>query len=211
MTKRNALIFSKSDAVSKIVFAELSMLGYTPKTVQDLPSQQEAELIVFDATELELSPSVRSYLLSCNDAKKLAIVKEASEKLSSRFDKIFEFPFLLCDFRDYLLNVDEKLNTDNKSPANSKCFVADKDKKGVSFNDVFIPLSEYELKLLNLLCLNSGKCVSKEDILNLFEAGDSNIAEVYICHLRNKLEAPFGIKVIHTLRGRGYMTDYSLI
>ena len=63
---------------------------------------------------------------------------------------------------------------------------------------------------IKLLCNKAGSTVSREEILNLFDASDSNIAEVYICHLRGKLEAPFGIKVIYTVRGKGYTTDYRM-
>ena len=129
-----------------------------------------------------------------------------------RFDKILSFPFLLSEFRDAVLNTKKnQIFDDSKTEHPSrKVFVLDKAQKGVTFNEEFIPLSSYELELLKLLCKNSGKCVSREDILGLFEAQDSNIAEVYVCHLRNKLEAPFGIKVIYTLRQKGYMTDYTI-
>ncbi|MET0932604.1 MAG: winged helix-turn-helix domain-containing protein, partial [Mycetocola sp.] len=34
--------------------------------------------------------------------------------------------------------------------------------------------------------------------------GDPNIVEVYVRHLRNKLDRPFGREAIETLRGAGY-------
>jgi len=34
--------------------------------------------------------------------------------------------------------------------------------------------------------------------------GDPNIVEVYIRHLRNKLDRPFGRRSIETVRGAGY-------
>ena len=50
--------------------------------------------------------------------------------------------------------------------------------------------------------------VSKAEILGGvwdFEFdGDPNIVEVYIRHLRNKCDRPFGIESIETLRGAGY-------
>ncbi|MET0990035.1 MAG: winged helix-turn-helix domain-containing protein, partial [Glaciihabitans sp.] len=50
--------------------------------------------------------------------------------------------------------------------------------------------------------------VSKREVLagvwdDDFE-GDPNIVEVYIGHLRNKLDRPFGRAAIETLRGAGY-------
>ena len=34
--------------------------------------------------------------------------------------------------------------------------------------------------------------------------GDPNIVEVYVGHLRNKLDRPFGRAAIQTVRGAGY-------
>ena len=209
MNKRNALIFSKNETLSKIVSSELSLLGYAPKVFSEVPSVKDAELIIFDATELELSAAVRSFIASLAEARKIAITSNSSAKLSTRFDKILVFPFLLSNFRGAVIDSGESTGNDEvRAFALSKCFTADKNKKGVFLNEVFVSLSDYEFTLLELLCRNSGSCVSRADILGLFGAGDSNIADVYICHLRNKLEIPFGIKVIYTVRGKGYMTDY---
>jgi DNA-binding response OmpR family regulator len=38
--------------------------------------------------------------------------------------------------------------------------------------------------------------------------GDPNIVEVYIRHLRKKLDEPFGRQLIETIRGIGYRLDY---
>ena len=43
-------------------------------------------------------------------------------------------------------------------------------------------------------------------ILFAFE-GDPNIVEVYIRHLRRKLDEPFGKQLIETIRGSGYRLD----
>ena len=50
--------------------------------------------------------------------------------------------------------------------------------------------------------------MSKRQILDAvwdvdFE-GDPNIVEVYVRHLRNKIDRPFGREAIQTLRGAGY-------
>jgi DNA-binding response OmpR family regulator len=53
--------------------------------------------------------------------------------------------------------------------------------------------------------------VSKGEILEHvwdydFE-GDPNIVEVYIRHLRDKLDRPFGRQAVGTVRGAGYRLD----
>ena len=57
----------------------------------------------------------------------------------------------------------------------------------------------------------AGEVVSKPEILdNVWDFafdGDPNIVEVYIRHLRRKLDEPFGRQLIETIRGAGYRLD----
>jgi two-component system OmpR family response regulator len=80
--------------------------------------------------------------------------------------------------------------------------------KRVWRGDVEIDLTARELALLEFLLRRQGDVVSKREILEHvwdydFE-GDPNIVEVYIRHLRNKLDRPFDRASIQTLRGAGY-------
>ena len=74
--------------------------------------------------------------------------------------------------------------------------------------EVEVVLTARELALLEFLLRRRGEAVSKREILDHvwdddFE-GDSNIVEVYVRHLRNKLDRPFGRTAIRTVRGSGY-------
>ncbi len=57
----------------------------------------------------------------------------------------------------------------------------------------------------------SGEIVTKSEILdNVWDFafdGDPNIVEVYIRHLRRKIDEPFGRKAIETIRRAGYRLD----
>jgi two-component system OmpR family response regulator len=71
-----------------------------------------------------------------------------------------------------------------------------------------VDLTSREMALLEFLLRRSGEVVSKSDILEHvwdydFE-GDPNIVEVYVGHLRNKLDRPFGRNALETVRGAGY-------
>jgi DNA-binding response OmpR family regulator len=74
--------------------------------------------------------------------------------------------------------------------------------------DVEVELTAREFSLLSFLARHPGDVVSKQQILeavwDVDFAGDPNIVEVYIRHLRNKLDRPFGRGAIQTLRGAGY-------
>lgn len=73
---------------------------------------------------------------------------------------------------------------------------------------VEIELTAREMSLIDFLLRRKGEVVSKREILEHvwdydFE-GDPNIVEVYIRHLRNKLDRPFDRTAIQTVRGAGY-------
>jgi two-component system OmpR family response regulator len=74
--------------------------------------------------------------------------------------------------------------------------------------DVELELTARELSLLELFLRRKGEVLSKQDVLDSvwddhFE-GDPNIVEVYVRHLRNKLDRPFGRAGLETVRGSGY-------
>jgi len=78
----------------------------------------------------------------------------------------------------------------------------------VSRGDTVIDVTAREFAVLEYLLRHRGQVVSKREVLDGvwdtdFE-GDPNIVEVYIGHLRNKLDRPFGRASIETLRGAGY-------
>ena len=77
--------------------------------------------------------------------------------------------------------------------------------------EVQVRLTPREVALLELLLRRAGQVVSKREILDGvwdddFD-GDPNIVEVYVGHLRNKLDRPFGRSSIVTVRGAGYRLD----
>ena len=80
--------------------------------------------------------------------------------------------------------------------------------KRVTRGDVPIELTTREFSVLEFLVSRAGQVMSKRDVLGAvwdfdFE-GDPNIVEVYVRHLRNKVDRPFGRASIETLRGSGY-------
>jgi DNA-binding response OmpR family regulator len=71
-----------------------------------------------------------------------------------------------------------------------------------------VPLTPREFALLHVLAADPGRVFSKHELVDQvwgweFE-GDPNIVEVYIGYLRKKIDAPFGVRSIETVRGFGY-------
>jgi two-component system copper resistance phosphate regulon response regulator CusR len=72
-----------------------------------------------------------------------------------------------------------------------------------------ITLTAKEYALLEFFMRNAGRVISKEEISEKvwdvnFDTG-TNIIEVYVSYLRNKIDKDFRIKLIHTKKGMGYI------
>ena len=70
-------------------------------------------------------------------------------------------------------------------------------------------LTKREYSLLVFLAVKAGLVVSRPDIWeNVYEFNSeahSNVVDVYIRYLRQKLEGPGWVPLIHTRRGFGYL------
>jgi two-component system copper resistance phosphate regulon response regulator CusR len=74
-----------------------------------------------------------------------------------------------------------------------------------------IQLTAKEFALLSLLAQRSGEALSRTQIASLvwdihFDS-DSNVVEVAVRRLRAKVDDPFADKLIHTVRGVGYVLE----
>ena len=75
-----------------------------------------------------------------------------------------------------------------------------------------LELTAREASILEYLIRHADAVLSKTEILsnvwNYDFEGDLNIVEVYVGHLRNKIDRPFGRESLETIRGAGYrLTD----
>jgi len=71
-----------------------------------------------------------------------------------------------------------------------------------------VSLTAREFSVLEYLMRHRGQVLSKRTLIDGvwdddFD-GDPNIVEVYVGHLRRKLDKPFGREAIETIRGAGY-------
>lgn len=163
--------------------------------IADLDSITDSELIKY---------SKNTVLIGFSHKDEDDIIEKAP--LCAQF---FHRPFLMHDFlsifgeRKRVLHERSypKRETYKKSDFLS---VSEIDKAAI-WGDQLIPLSENEYKVLSLLCENRREVVERERIYAELGAEDGNMGDVYICHLRKKLDNKLGIKLIYTIRGKGYM------
>ncbi len=75
-----------------------------------------------------------------------------------------------------------------------------------------VSLTKKEFDLLRYLMEHHDTAVTRDallcDVWGYDYAGDTNIVDVYIRYLRQKIDEPFQLKTIHTIRAVGYMFSY---
>jgi two-component system response regulator ArlR len=82
-------------------------------------------------------------------------------------------------------------------------------KREARVKDNLLDLTKREFDLLQFLVENKNIVVNRETLLERIWgydfSGGTNAVDVYIRYLRAKIEEPFGLKLIHTVRGVGYV------
>jgi len=80
--------------------------------------------------------------------------------------------------------------------------------RSVARNGTPIALTAREFSLLEYLMRHSGEVLTRtqliEHVWDFAYDGDSNVVDVYVRYLRNKVDRPFGRDQIETVRGAGY-------
>jgi two-component system, OmpR family, copper resistance phosphate regulon response regulator CusR len=78
---------------------------------------------------------------------------------------------------------------------------------------VRLDLTPKEFALLSLLARRRGEVLSRtliaEQVWDMNFDGGTNVVDVHVRRLRSKADEPFGAKLIHTVRGAGYVLDDS--
>ena len=118
--------------------------------------------------------------------------------------KPFSFSELLARIRVQLRNKDNLVST-TLQIADLKLDLL---KKTVTRKEDTIILTAKEFSLLEFLIRNQNKVLSEtvisESLSNLDDDNLSNIINVYIYRLRNKIDKPYEKKLIKTVRGMGF-------
>ncbi len=121
-------------------------------------------------------------------------------------------PFVISEF---IVKISDKLN--GKSiisetpalipPVNGKLLL--EGNGSINFCGKNIILTRREYELLEYLYKNSGRFVSRDEavtnVWNYEFTGNTNVVDVYIRYLREKIDEIVGVKLIYTVRNKGYM------
>ncbi len=179
---------------------------------------------VFDLLVLDINlPGMNGYelckLIRLNDEQVPIIMLTALSTLDDKIEgydagaddyiiKPFEFRELLMKIRVLLRrSLDPALPAGNMLKAGE--LVMNLDTREVKRKGKDINLTAKESQLLEYLLRNKNRVVSRADIAvnvwNIDFDTNTNIIDVYINYVRNKVDKPFPEKMIHTQVGMGYV------
>lgn len=191
-------------------------VAYDGQTGRLLASQHQYDVILMDIilpqiNGLQLCKMIREeskvpiLMLTA-----LGTTNDVVSGLDTGADDYLTKPF---KFQELLARVRALARRRDESPAESIFRMADLEldlrTKEVKRNGQTIRLTARELYLLQYFIRNRGQLLSRADIAEnvwntSFESG-SNIVDVYVNYLRNKIDKDFSPKLIHTVYGMGYI------
>lgn len=216
------LIIEDEEKIARFIELELGYEGYSTtkafdgRTGLELAETGEFDLILLDVMLPQMSgmevlrrirrvSSVPVILLTARDS----VIDKVSGLDSGANDYITK-PFAI---EELLARIRTTLRLANKSEQSELLSASglqlDTSRHTVNYMDTAIDLTKREFDLLYFLLKNKDLVVSRETLLeNVWGydyAGDTNVVDVYVRFLRGKIDEVFSIKLIHTVRGVGYV------
>lgn len=217
------LVVEDDPRISTFVAKGLQQNGYVADSAADGETALQIALTApFDAAVIDLMlPKLDGLsLIETMRREKLAMpivvlsakrsVEDKVRCLRSGADDYLQKPFALSEL---LARLEAVLRRSNRDPGNERLEAAGVEIDLVSHivkrDGQRIELQPREFALLELLVRNRGRALTKTQLLErLWDYSfdpQTNVVDVLVCRLRSKLDRDQGPKLIHTLRGVGYV------
>jgi two-component system, OmpR family, response regulator len=142
-------------------------------------------------------------MLTARDA-----VADRVEGLDAGADDYLTKPFALDELLARLRAMIRRGAAERPAALTVGDLVLDPRSRAVSRGNLAIDLTAKEFALLEYLMRHPGDVIGRGELLehvwDFAYDGDSNVVDVYIRYLRNKVDRPFDAETIETVRGAGY-------
>ncbi len=219
------LIIEDEEKIARFVELELQYEGYEVEKAfngrdgLELASTRPFDLVLLDILLPELNgievlrrlrrvSDVPVIMLTARDA-----VVDKVAGLDGGADDYITKPFaieeLLARIRAALRKKTNEAGSRQSSVITTGMLTLDPDTREVHVDVDPIDLTKREFDLLYYLLKNKNIVVSRDTIIQEIWgydfSGETNAVDVYIRYLRSKIEEPYSIKLIHTIRGVGYV------
>lgn len=219
----NILIIEDEEKIARFIELELEYEGYKVEKALDgreglaLVKAQPFDLILLDImlpglNGIEVLRRIRQFsdvpviLLTARDT-----VVDKVTGLDGGADDYITKPFAI---EELLARIRVALRKKRGTKAHPTILEAgvlrlDLDRREAWVETQLLELTKKEFDLLQFLMENKNIVMKREVLLERIWGydfvGESNVVDVYIRYLRAKVEEPFDLKLIHTVRGVGYV------
>ena len=220
----NVLLVEDDPAVRGAVERALRHAGHQPALAADgVRALEQATAVPYDAVVLDLGLPGLDGLEVCRRLRAAgnqvpvlmltarAAVSERVSGLDAGADDYLVKPFALDELLARLRALERRAPSNGQVRGQLRFgeLVIDRDAMACMRGEREIQLSRTEYQLLELLLTNQGKVLSRDVIFDKvwgYDFGpESNSLDVYVGYLRRKLEADGEPRIIHTVRGVGYV------
>ncbi|WPU63621.1 response regulator transcription factor [Peredibacter starrii] len=219
----NILVVEDEKKVSAFIQQGLKEVGYevetaeSPGIARELIRSKKFDLLILDVMLPEMSGMDFAKELRANGHNgfilmltALSTTKDKIQGLDSGADdylaKPFEFEELLARVRALI-----RRKSDDKAQLRNGDLIMDLITRNVTRDGIRIELTTKEFSLLEFLMRNQEKVMDRSAIARQVWGADfdpdSNVIDVYINHLRKKIDSPYPKKILKTVVGQGYVLN----
>lgn len=226
--QEHILIVEDEEKLARFIELELTFEGYTVEKAADgrtglaLAQSKHFDLIALDIMlpglnglevlrRIRQTSSVPVIMLTARDDT-MDKVAGLDGGANDYITKPFAIEELLARIRAVLRNNSSAVKNNSKNTEHiysSGALRLNLDSREVWVGDHSVDLTKKEFDLLAYLMQNKGLVMSRDRLLDSVWGydfvGETNAIDVYIRYLRAKIEEPFGLKFIQTIRGVGYI------
>ena len=213
----NVLIITKDEILSRMLFLEISAFGASVREAHELSEEVKNEIPLCDftvldaelfAAEEELTELEKTQVLLFGYPETLESV---SAKIAAGF-RVFPRPFPIESFITSFFEKSEDaefgVRPAKRRKSAADALILNEASHTVSYKRQKVELTGREFALLMHLVKHKGETVTRASAAGAVwgkDGGtDTNVVDVYVRYLREKLDEKFGIKIISTVRGEGY-------
>ncbi len=216
------LVAEDEKSLNRIIAKQLKASGYSVdcafngEEAYDLISVTEYDAAVFDV----MMPKIDGFSLLKkirNEGNNLPVlfltardsIEDRVEGLDIGADDYLVKPFAFEELLARIRVIIRKNSVSKSNVISVADLTVDISSRKVTRNGKDISLSAKEYELLQYLAVNNGIVLGREKIedhiWNYDYEGGTNVVDVYIRYLRKKIDDGFDKKLIHTVRGMGYV------
>ena len=213
------LLFVSDDrALIRLVRLECRELSLPLEVVPTLPQHAEERTLLIDLDSINTADALaigegQTAAGICRDISQLPTEWQA------RFSHLLQRPCPTAQLRallGHLCGRGEMLTMAQDTGRSRATIGADEltmtmlDETRLQCGEDVLRLSPTEAAMMRTLIAHRGEVVSREMLESALQGEgktDSNKVEVYLCFLRRKIERPLGLRLITTVRGKGYRLE----